>query len=244
MNVAKTEKHVFRFKHFTVHQDICQMKVNTDGIMLGAWTNVKGAKTALDIGTGTGVIALMLAQKNEDLTIDAIDIDENAFKQSQGNFILNQKENRIFAHHIDFSEYQQLKDKKYDIIVSNPPFFSGGTFSYNENKANVRHTIKLGHGNLLLGAKKLMHKESRFFVVLPYAEGIRFIEMAEKYGLFLSCLTEVYSKKNKPVERLLMCFSSKTEPKPVKSELHILKDESQLYSDEFIQLTKEFYIFM
>ena len=123
MNVAVTDKHVFRFKWFTVRQDICQMKVNTDGIMLGAWTDVNGANSALDIGSGTGVIALMLAQKNENLTIDALDIDENAYKQSRDNFILNQQEKRIFAHHVDFLEFQQQKDKKYDVIVSKCPSY-------------------------------------------------------------------------------------------------------------------------
>lgn len=244
MRVATTDKYIFQFKRFTVHQDICQMKVNTDGIMLGAWTDVNDANSALDIGSGTGVIALMLAQKNENLIIDAVDIDKNAFIQSRDNFLLNHLEKRIFAHHADFLEFQQQKDKKYDVIVSNPPFFSGGTFSFNENKASVRHTIKLGHGNLLLGVKKLLSKEGRFFVILPYLEGIRFIEMAEKYGLFLSCLTEVYSRENKPVERLLMCFSSKKEIQPLKDKLKILKNESEMYSDEFIQLTKDLYLFM
>lgn len=111
MRVATTDKYAFQFKRFTVRQDICQMKVNTDGIMLGAWTDVNGANSALDIGSGTGVIALMLAQKNENLIIDAVDIDENAFIQSRDNFLLNHLENGFLPIMLIFWNFSSKKTK-------------------------------------------------------------------------------------------------------------------------------------
>lgn len=232
----------FRFKQFTVKQDMCAMKVNTDGVLLGAWSDTNGACKALDIGTGTGVIALMLAQKNPDLQIDAIDIDENAYNQARENFSLNPIGLHIQAFHEGLHEFTSNRESVYDLIVSNPPFFTGGTFSYNENKAYVRHTIKLSHSELLQNVRKLLTKAGFFDVILPFAEGLRFIQIAGQYGLYVCKKTEVFSRGNKSTERLLIRFS-KTRPLHEKYDtLCIMEEDKNEYSVEYKQLTRDFYL--
>lgn len=232
----------FRFKQFTIIQDKCTMKVNTDGVLLGAWSDTEGAERALDIGTGTGVIALMLAQKNPYLLIDAIDIDKDAYLQSKENFELNIIGQNIRVYNEGLQEFTTRKESLYDLIVSNPPFFTGGTFSYNENKANVRHTIKLSHSELLQSVRKLLTKNGYFDVILPLAEGLRFIQMATQYGLFVCKKTEVFSRPAKNAERLLLRFS-KTRPLTLISDtLSIMEEEKNEYTREYKKITGDFYL--
>ena len=232
----------FRFKHFTVKQDKCTMKVNTDGVLLGAWSDTAGADRALDIGTGTGVIALMLAQKNPYLLIDAIDVDMDAYLQSKENFECNSIGQNIRAHFEGLQEFTTRKDSLYDLIVSNPPFFTGGTFSYNENKANVRHTLKLSHSELLQNVRKLLTKKGFFDVILPLAEGLRFIQMASQYGLFVCKKTEVFTRPTKNIERLLLRFSKVRPDEVISDTLSIWEDEKNEYSEEYKNITSDFYL--
>ncbi len=236
---------VFRFKRFEIHQDKTTMKVNTDGILLGAWSKVEGKSNALDIGTGTGLIALMLAQKNVYLHVTGIEIDEQAFIQAEQNFSNSGFDGQLTAYFGAVQDFADQINKKFDLIVSNPPFFSGGTFSLNENKANVRHTIKLSHFDLLTSVKKMITIEGHFDIILPYIEGLRFIEMAEKYDLYLHDVLEVYPRESKPIERLLMRFGL-SKPFDFKtSKLIVYTDEtSSDYSPGYISLTKSYYLYM
>lgn len=245
MNIQfHADKNTFQFKKFLIGQGKSSMKVNTDGILLGAWTDISQSHRVLDIGTGTGVIALILKQKNPSLKIDAIDIDENAYEQALENFSVNELGKNIKVYLVSLQDYskQKLIENSYDLIVSNPPFFSGGTFSYNENKANVRHTIKLGHGDLLQGVRQLLKKDGVFSLILPYSEGLRFIQFAEKYGLFLVGKTNVYSRQNKNIERLLLKFSYTKQSSIFEESLVIMKENTEEYTNEFKELTKELYL--
>jgi len=132
----------------------------------------------------------------------------------------------------------------FDLVISNPPFFSGGTFSSNENKANVRHTIKLSHIDLLQSVKKVLLPEGHFDLVLPYLEGLRFVEMAGKYDLYLHHLTEVRSRPDRNIERLLIRLGSVKLKEPAMDTLVVYHDDSKNYSPQFIELTKEFYLNM
>ncbi|MBK8669193.1 MAG: methyltransferase [Saprospiraceae bacterium] len=174
----------FRFKKFVIQQDDCTMKVNTDGVLLGAWSDISTKKNVLDIGTGTGVIAIMVAQKNEEIIAHGLEIDEIAYKQARLNMEQSPFSQRLEAIYDSLQNYCEITTHKYDLIISNPPFFSGGTFSLNENKKNVRHTIKLSHTDLLRSVKKLLTPDGHFDLILPYIEGLRFIEMAELYDFF------------------------------------------------------------
>jgi len=236
---------VFRFKQFEIYQDKCTMKVNTDGVLLGAWSEIDDRKQALDIGSGTGIIAMMLSQRSPSLMITGIEIDKDAYLQARSNMQHSKFSERLFAVHSALQDYASITEARFDLIISNPPFFTGGTFSSNENKANVRHTIKLSHADLLLSVKKLLSPEGYFDLILPYIEGLRFIEMAGKYDLSLKKMTEVRSRENKNIERLLLRFRHGHSSAFDQDELIIyngvgVKD----YSDEFQALTKEFYLFM
>jgi len=236
---------VFRFKKFEIYQDKCSMKVNTDGVLLGAWSNINQSKNALDIGTGTGIIAMMLAQRNPFLKVTAVEIEIEAYLQAKNNMEQSIFGERLIAVHSSLQDYVNIAEIQFDLIISNPPFFTGGTFSSNENKANVRHTIKLSHSDLLLSVKKLLASDGYFDVILPYIEGLRFVEMADKYDISLVRMTEVRSRINKGIERLLLRFKHGVTSDFVRDEFVIYQGNgAKDYSEEFTSLTKDFYLFL
>lgn len=216
------------------------MKVNTDGVLLGAWTDVSDAGNILDIGTGTGVIALMMAQKSENAHITGVEIDEASSVEARENVAHSKFSKRVSIVNQSIQDFARSANETFDLIISNPPFFTGGTFSANENKANVRHTIKLPHGDLLLAVNTLLSQEGRFALILPYIEGLRFIELAERSKLYVHRITEVRHHRGKSIERLLLLLSKQKSP-VVKDELFIMEDDLVHYSQAFITLTKDFY---
>jgi len=246
--MTKTEKtpkvyEPFRFKKFVIEQKDCAMKIGTDGVLLGAWCDVSKATKALDIGTGSGVIAVMLGQRCE-ADIVGIEIEECAYLEAKTNMENADWSARLSAKRAAIQDYAKLSRDEYDLIVSNPPFFSGGTFSHNQDRNNVRHTIKLGHGDLLTAARKLLTKDGRFCVILPLIEGLRFQEVAKSYALYCTKITEVKSRPGGSVERLLMQFEKSAVETPVKDELVIYQQKGKAYSAEYIGLTKDFYLKM
>ncbi|NJN33244.1 MAG: methyltransferase [Saprospiraceae bacterium] len=168
------------------------MKVGTDGVLLGAWADITDAKKILDIGSGTGVIAIMLAQRTtqaltnspENVNVHAVEIETVAFEQSQENIINSPFASRVTVFNDSIQDFAKKSTFTYDLIVSNPPFFTGGTFSNNQDKNNVRHTVKLPHGDLLGATRQLLTKTGRFCVILPLIEGLRFIEFARTSGFY------------------------------------------------------------
>ncbi len=174
----------FVFKQFTILQDKCAMKVGTDAVLLGSWVNTSNTKKVLDIGTGTGIISLMLAQKS-DATIDAIDIDANACMQALQNASNCRWKDRIHIHHISLQQFAASSDHRYDLIVSNPPYFVDSSKASEESRTNARHTDQLPFDDLLNGVLNLLSPEGKFYVILPTKESQVFREMAEKQHLFL-----------------------------------------------------------
>lgn len=233
----------FKFKQFTIYQEKSIMKIGTDGVLLGAWTEVRDARRALDIGAGTGVIAIMLAQRNESLKVDAVEIDEDSFTQCEENMKKSPFADQLKVFHGPVQEFARTHAPQYDLIVSNPPFFSGGTLASSNSRSSVRHTIKLPNGELLAAVQKLLLPEGRFSLILPYLEGLRFQELAHTYNLFCSKITEVRPKADKPIERLLLEFTRK-EVEPQLDELVIQYDGRNQYTEDYIELTKDFYLFM
>ncbi len=237
----KAKKDFFQFKQFSLAQENCSMKVGTDGILLGAWADVRNVETILDIGTGTGLIALMLAQRSS-AEIHAVEVDEAAWKQASENIDSSPWKDRVKAHHDAIQDFSKLSRLSFDLVVSNPPFFSGGVFSENKAKNDVRHTIKLPNGDLLNAARNLMSKEGRFCVILPVLEGLRFKEMAKNYGLYCTKTLEVFPTPDKKANRLLMQFEK--EEKDVEENQHIIWESQDVYTQEQINLTKDFYLKM
>lgn len=236
-------ENVFHFKQFDICQDQCSMKVCTDGVLLGAWTNLENVSSALDIGTGSGVIALMLAQRSDELKhVVGIEIDQTSYEQARENAANCNWADRIAMIHSSIQDYTDDNDQSFDLIISNPPFFTGGTLSESQTKNDVRHTIKLPHGDLLRAVKKLMNPQGHFSVILPIMEGYRFIELAEQYGLYLIRKTRVFSRQDKPMERFLMEFSHENHGKPQVDDLVIHNDVNDGYTPEYKNLTGDFYL--
>lgn len=235
-------KAAFNFKQFSIVQDHCVMKLNTDGVLLGAWCDLKDVKNVLDIGTGTGIIALMVAQRSEHETrVTAVDIDEGACIDASINVANSPFAEKIEVINTSVQDFSFETNQLFDLIISNPPFFTGGTFSANENKANVRHAIKLPHGELLTSVQRLLKPTGKFALILPYLEGLRLIELAERSHLYPVRITEVISKTDRPIERLLIELS-KTNKVCLKDKMTIHDAEKNDYHEDYIGLTKDFYL--
>ncbi len=241
MKVNKIEP--FQFKQFTIEQDKCPMKVGTDGVLLGAWADVSTSHTILDIGTGTGLIAIMLAQRCPTAQIHGVEIDEATCAQAAGNMANCIWKDTLTAFPISIQDFAATTSYTYDHIVSNPPFFTGGTFSDHQDRNSVRHTIKLAHGDLLIAVQKLLSSEGKFSIILPYLEGLRFEELATTYNLHCTRKLEVHSKVDKSIERLLLQFERTTKTQIVE-KLVLQKEGRNDWTEEYISLTKDFYLNM
>lgn len=231
----------FQFKQFRIVQDRSAMKVGMDGVLLGAWVNALGADRILDIGTGTGLIALMLAQKNASAQIDAIEIDRDACDEAAFNMQQSSLGTRINVHCQSFQEFTTETEKKYDLVVSNPPFFSNGVKAPDETRAQARHADALPLDELVLGAANLIQEDGRIAVILP-AERFQEVEnLAKISGLFLSRLCCVKPNPVKPDFRILVELSKK-QSNLQEENLMIEFETHHDYTPEYKELTKDFYL--
>lgn len=214
------------------------MKVGTDGVLLGAWVNVSGEETRiLDIGTGTGVIALMLAQRHPSARITGMDIDRDSVEEASANFANSRWSDRLDALLADFRCY--LPDVKYDLVVSNPPYFINSLKAPDERRTTARHNDTLSHNDIISGASGLLAENGRLAVVLPAEEGIAFIDLAERQGMYLNRICRVRTKPSAPVRRLLMELSRK-EVSPLEEDITIHSGNE--FTDEYKALTRDFYL--
>lgn len=234
----------FYFKQFKVYQDRCAMKIGTDGVLLGAWASVSGMKTALDIGTGTGLIAMMLAQRQPRAkAIDAVEIDAGAYHQATENVMGCPWADKIRLFHQPIQAYGLDAGQYYDLLISNPPFFGGGTKPPDTQRVSARHNTQLSSKDLLLAVKRLMAPQGRFCVVMPVREGGNLTSMAAKLGLYNTKTLAIKPKHDKPIERLLLEFQST--PSPTKTALLVVQYKKRNhYTPAYISLTKDFYTIM
>lgn len=231
----------FAFKKFNVKQDKCAMKVGTDAVLLGAWVNPVGCKKILDIGTGTGVIALMLAQKSK-AVITAIDIDLDSTEQARDNVAESPFSAAIRVRHLSFQDLVQSSNERYDLIVTNPPYFIDSSKNQTGSKIAARHTDLLPFSDLISGVKKLLDEKGKFCLILPKNEAAIFRKMAEGKGLYLSKLLRVRTRPEKDSEkRHIMQFEFK-ESEFSESTLVIESDSHRNYSDDYKSLTKDYYL--
>lgn len=231
----------FAFKQFVIQQDRCAMKVGTDAVLLGAWVLPSDSKTILDIGTGTGIISLMLAQKSK-ASITAIDIDKEAVEQASINFKASKFSDQLSAVNLSLQEFVRSTGEKFDLIVTNPPYFVGSLKSSDTNRSTARHTDQLPFNELIDGVKSLLNPKGKFCLILPKNEAIKFREMAEQKGFQLSKLLRVRTRLDKDEEkRQIMQFEYHPSGFS-ESTLVIEKDERMSYTEEYKKLTKDYYI--
>lgn len=236
----------FKFKEFTIHQDKTAMKIGTDAVLLGAWVSIsEECNSILDIGSGTGVISLMLAQRSFAETIDAVEIDENAYEQTVGNFEQSDWGDRLFCYHASFQEFaneMEEDEEKYDLIISNPPFYTDDFQSDDNARNKARFTTSLSFEELLNGVAKLLSKNGVFAVIIPYKEEENFIRYAEKENLYATRICRVKGNVASETKRSLLEFSFAK--KDIKNEELIIETARHQYTKEYIELTKEFYLKM
>ncbi|MCS6821663.1 MAG: methyltransferase [Microscillaceae bacterium] len=230
----------FRFKQFTIHQDQAAMKVCTDSCILGAYIRLESqnVRHILDIGTGTGLLALMLAQRTT-AQIDAVEIDEAAFRQAELNVLKSPFASQIKVWHKAIQAF--FPDKKYDLIVSNPPFFYKNFPSTNQAKNKALHQNTLTFDQLLEALTRLLAPKGIFYVLLPHYEMRILVEKAQKFGIFLQNELVIF---NNPAQKPFRKISAMGfEPNvPITTQILTIKDANQHYTAEFKELLKEYYL--
>lgn len=226
----------FLFKQFEIRQSKQVFRIGTDGVLLGALADVENASNILEIGTGTGLISLMLAQRNSLSEFLGIDINEEAANLTKINFENSPFTSRLKNIHQDFKDFET--DEKFDLIVSNPPYFE---ISNSEKDKIARQTVELNFIQLVSKSSKLLSEKGVFSVIIPVEARKDFIEIAKKYQLFLVNRINIKGIENSKIKRLILEFSL-TQKDLVEYEFIIEKSPRQ-YSDQYLELTKGFHIF-
>jgi tRNA1Val (adenine37-N6)-methyltransferase len=236
----------FAFKQFTVAQDQCAMKIGTDGVLLGAWTSLSHKpSTILDIGAGTGVISLQMAQRSFADSIDAIEIDAEAHEQCTHNFEQSPWADRLFCYHATAQEFASEIEEKYDLIISNPPYFEAPNKENNqpiEAREKARFTDTLPFQHLAVCAAHLLSEKGIFTVILPKQKEKIFVELAQQHGLFLNRVCNVRGTSKAPIKRCLLEFSA-TKNNTITEEL-IIEITRHQYTADYIKLVQDFYLKM
>lgn len=235
---------MFQFKQFNIEQDKCAMKIGTDGVLLGAWAPIKNNPfSILDIGAGTGIIALMLVQRSNAEQIDAIEIDDDAYEQAVDNFENSPWADRLFCYHAALDEFIEEMEEEYDLIVSNPPFYTEDYKPENEKRDLARFTDGLPFSELIESVSVLLSKNGIFSTIIPYKEENEFIKLANKYHLYPFKITRVKGTPDTNIKRSLIAFSREKKENILADEL-IIEISRHNYTPEYIALTKDFYLNM
>ena len=234
----------FQFKQFTVQQDKCAMKIGTDGVLLGAWAQLNNPFSILDIGTGTGIIALQMAQKSYAEMIDALEIDGDAFEQAVDNFESSDWSDRLFCYHASLEEYALEIEEKYDFIISNPPFYTS-TFKSNsmeESRSVARHSENMSYELLLKSTSQLLEEKGSCAFIIPFEEEENFLKIGLKNNLFPNRITRVKGASTSPIKRSLLQLSF--QEINVEIDELTIEIERHIYTEKYKSLVKDFYLKM
>lgn len=231
----------FRFKQFTIEQSRCAMKVGTDSVLLGAWCRVDGIRHALDIGTGTGVIALMIAQRTPTSMIDAVEIDADACAQAAQNAAASPFTAHIHLHHADVREFACTHLRQYDFVICNPPFFTNALKCPDHRRTLARHNDTLNNTALITAVTQLLTPDGRFNVILPTALSDDFQALAEQQGLTLTRHTTVHTTAKALPKRVLMELTAGTTETCRYDTLAIATANTD-FTDDYRRLTRDFYL--
>ncbi|MFD0990204.1 tRNA1(Val) (adenine(37)-N6)-methyltransferase [Mariniflexile jejuense] len=236
-------KNPFAFKQFEINQDKCAMKVGTDAVLLGAWTTVEMQPfSVLDIGAGTGILALMLAQRCYAELIDAIEIDDDAYEQCVDNFEASPWGDRLFCYHAALDEFVEEIEDQYNLIISNPPFYSEDYKTESQQRDLARFSDAMPFEHLLESVSKLLLEDGIFSVIIPFKEEASFINLAATFNLFPNRILHVKGNPTSEIKRSLMEFSFRESD--IKTSELIIETERHQYTQDYINLTKEFYLKM
>ncbi|TAF11976.1 MAG: methyltransferase [Flavobacterium sp.] len=234
---------MFKFKQFSVNQDRCAMKIGTDGVLLGAWTPlINNPYNILDIGAGTGILSLMLAQRSNAEQIDSIEIDEDAYEQCVENFEASRWGDKLFCFHAGLDEFVDEPEDEYDLIISNPPFYTDDYKTDNTSRDLARFEDALPFEELIEAAALLLSDNGIFSVIIPYKEEEQFVSMCKELDLFPLKITRVKGTPTSEIKRSLLAFC-RMEQAPLIDEL-IIEISRHNYTPEYIELTKDFYLKM
>ncbi len=227
------------------------MKIGTDGVLLGAWTPIENnPNSILDIGTGTGIIALMLAQRSGAQQIDALEIDDNAYEQATDNFENSPWSDRLFCFHAGLDEFVDEPEDLYDLIVSNPPFYTEDYKTDNEQRDLARFADAMPFEELIEAAALLLSENGILSVIIPFKEEEKFIALANESELYPIKITRVKGTPTTEIKRSLLAFSrnalpdSRQETPNFPIDELVIETSRHIYTEEYIALTKDFYLKM
>ena len=234
----------FQFKQFSLEQDNCAMKIGTDGVLLGAWAPIAHELfSVLDIGTGTGIIALMVAQRSNAAQIDALEIEENAYEQATDNFENSPWNERLFCFHAGLDEFMEEPEDEYDLIVSNPPFYAEDYKTNDEQRDLARFQDALPFEDLIEAADLLLSGNGILAVIIPFKEEKRFLAIAHEFELYPTHITRVKGTPTTEIKRSLLALSRNKIDNTTIDEL-VIEIGRHEYTPEYIELTQEFYLKM
>jgi tRNA1Val (adenine37-N6)-methyltransferase len=233
----------FKFKEFSVNQERCAMKIGTDAVLLGAWASLKNNPfSVLDIGAGTGVLGLMLAQRSNAETIDALEIDNDAYEECIENFENSSWSDRLFCYHASLIEFAEEIEDDYDLIICNPPFYSEDYKTDNEARDLARFNDAMPFKHLIYAVANLLSGSGIFSVVIPFKEEAKFKDLASQVGLFLNRSLHIKGNPDTETKRSLLEFSFKESK--IKTSKLIIETARHKYTEDYINLTKDFYLKM
>lgn len=240
----------FQFKQFEVNQEQCAMKIGTDSVLLGAWTSIKDHPfSILDIGAGTGVLSLMLAQRSYAEIIDAIEIDDHAYEQCVDNFEQSPWGDRLFCYHAALEEFVDEIEDRYDLIISNPPFYSEDYKTENKQRDLARFQDAMPFDHLIESVSKLLSEDGIFSVIIPYKEEEKLIYLASNFKLIPNRILHIKGTPTSEIKRSLIEFSLHDVPadrqeSAIKIDVLIIETSRHQYTKDYINLTKDFYLKM
>lgn len=231
----------FRFRHFQVEDSHSTMKVGTDAMLLGSWIQPGSARSVLDIGTGCGVLSMMLAQVSQ-ASIHAIDIDQVSVNEAQNNFSNSIWTDRLCVFHRSLEEHSLMCNQTYDLILSNPPFFTNSLKPICSKRLLAKHQRTLTNYSLPEGSVKLMHENSSLYLILPFENGQTFTSICAEKGLFPVKTLIVRPLPYKPPHRILLEFRFSKSIQAIEDELVIYTNENK-FSEKYLSLTQNFHSF-
>jgi tRNA1Val (adenine37-N6)-methyltransferase len=240
MSKAKNDTREFHFKPFSLFHHRSTMKTGTDAILLGIWASISHVNTVLDIGSGCGIISLLIASR-VNANINSIELDSESVEESKSNFLNSPFKDRMEVIEDDFVKYMESTENRYDLIVSNPPFFTNDLQSLDKRRTQARHTTQLSFYSLCKGVSKLLNPDGRFCVVIPFTQYDEFCSNALRNNLFVNTEQLIFSRRGLQPNRINIEFR-KTEAKEIVKDFFIIREENNKFTDLYRSRLEEFYL--